>query len=68
MNLSTPDREMVSQIVENERASVQAAAYTIYLQIKPSNKKTITQREFHKEFTDNWETFMKIELEESTGD
>lgn len=66
MILSAPDREMLSQIVENERASVQAAAYTIYLQVKPNAKKVMTPREFHREFTDNWETFMKIELEEYT--
>ena len=68
MHLSAPDREMISQIVENDRVSVQAAAYTIYLQIKPNNKKVMTQREFHKEFADNWETFMKIELEETVGE
>lgn len=68
MYLSAPNREIVSQIVENERASVQAAAYIIYMQIKPNNKKAMTPREFHKEFTDNWETFMKIELEETGGE
>ena len=68
MHLSAPDREIVSQIVGNERASIQAAAYTIYLQIKPNNKKTMTPGEFHKEFADNWETFMKIELEENGGE
>ncbi|HQP79041.1 MAG TPA: hypothetical protein PL115_04150 [Bacteroidales bacterium] len=68
MHLSAPDREIVSQIVDNERASIQAAAYTIYLQIKPNNKKTMNPREFHKEFADNWETFMKIELEENDGE
>lgn len=65
MYLTPSNREMLSQIIQDERASVQAAAYTIYLQIKPNNKKTLTAREFHREFTDNWETFMKIELEET---
>ena len=68
MYLSASDKEMLAQIVENERASVQAAAYTIYLQTKPNNKKVMTPREFHKEFTDNWETFMKIELAETGGE
>lgn len=68
MMLSTPDREKMTMLSEDFRASVQAAAYSVYVQIAPHNKKLMTPREFYKEFADNWETFIKIELEELSGD
>ena len=51
---------------KNVCAPVQAASYTFYLHIIPNNKKHNAMK-FNKEFTDNQETFMKIEFEETGG-
>lgn len=55
------EQELLEEIVYQDRVSVQAAAYTIYVQMTPNNKKPISPREFHREFVDNWEMFNKIE-------
>lgn len=62
MRLSLSDEEMVQTIIQNERASVQAAAYTIYFE--STKGKPLSPREFHVKFADNWEVFMKLELEQ----
>lgn len=60
----TPSQEeMIDVITSEHRASIQSAAYTIYVELTPNNKKPISQREFHQKFRDNWEFFMKLEIE-----
>lgn len=56
------DDEMVKELSFDQRVSIQAAAYTAYVELNP--KKALTQREFHEKFKDNWNTFAMIELEE----
>jgi hypothetical protein len=52
----TPSQEeMLDIIVSDERASIQAAAYTIYSELVKT--KPISQREFHQKFIDNWDFF-----------
>ena len=58
------DEEMINEIIHEQRLCIQAAAYTIYVQLTPNNKKPLSQREFHKEFKDNWNIFQSLELEE----
>lgn len=58
------DDELRDEILFDQRVSIQAAAYTIYLQLTPSNKKPLTPREFHDVFVDNWEIFGNIESKE----
>ena len=56
--LTRSDQEMVDMLSSDNRAAIQAAAYTIYVELTPNNKKPISQREFHQKFRDNWEFFM----------
>ncbi len=58
------DEELKDDLSFDQRVSIQAAAYTVYLQLTPSNKKPITPREFHNEFIDNWEIFANMECKE----
>lgn len=58
------DDELRDEILFDQRVSIQAAAYTIYLQLTPSNKKLLTPREFHDVFVDNWEIFGNMESKE----
>ena len=58
------DEELKDDLSYDLRTSVQAAAYTIYLEMTPSNKKAITPREFHDKFVDNWEIFANMEIKE----
>lgn len=58
------DDELRDEILFDQRVSIQAAAYTIYLQLTPSNKKPLTPREFHDVFVDNWEIFGNMETKE----
>lgn len=58
------DDELRDEILFDQRVSIQAAAYTIYLQLTPSNKKPLTPREFHDVFVDNWEIFGNMESKE----
>lgn len=48
---------MRDDILFEQRVSIQAAAYTIYLELTPNNKKPLTPREFQDKFIDNWEIF-----------
>ena len=63
MMLTTKDVDIIDVIVSNQRINIQAAAYTIYAQIMPNNKKPISQREFHEKFSDNWKIFEDLESE-----
>lgn len=56
------DNEMLKKLSFDQRVSIQAAAYTVYVELNP--KKSLTQREFHEKFKDNWDVFAMIELEE----
>lgn len=58
------DEELHEDILFEQRVSIQAAAYTIYLQLTPSNKKPLTPREFRNSFIDNWEIFGNMENKE----
>ena len=58
------DDELRNKILFDERVCIQAAAYTIYLQLTPNNKKPLTPREFRDKFIDNWEIFANIENRE----
>ncbi len=55
------DDELRDEIIFDQRVSIQAAAYTIYLQLTPNNKKPLTPREFQEKFIDNWEIFGNME-------
>jgi hypothetical protein len=67
MYISSRDEEVIHQVVGEERVSIQAAAYTLYMALTPSNKKPILQREFHMQFVDNWLAFRALEDQESDG-
>lgn len=58
------DDELVEKLSFDQRVSIQATAYTIYLQLTPNNKKPITPREFRELFIDNWEIFSNMENKE----
>ncbi len=60
------DDELHDDILFDQRISIQAAAYTIYFQLTPNNKKPITPREFHDRFIDNWEIFANMECQEKS--
>jgi hypothetical protein len=68
MHLTTRDEEIVMQISYDQRVSIQAAAYAVYAELTPNNKKPISQREFHRIFKDNWQAFGALENEESDED
>ena len=38
MMLSTRDEDIIEVIVNNQRINIQAAAYTVYVQMTPNNK------------------------------
>lgn len=61
--LTPGEQEMMNNIISDNRVCAQAAAYTIYMSLI-SNKKGMTPRDFHKEYVDNWQTFMNLEIEE----
>lgn len=62
MRLTLSEEQMIEQIVENERASVQAAAYLLYTELIKG--KPMSAKEFHVKFVENWEVFMGIEQRE----
>ena len=43
------DDELRDDILFEQRVSIQAAAYTIYLELTPNNKKPLTPREFSRQ-------------------
>lgn len=55
------EEDLRDDVVFEQRASIQAAAYTIYLQLAPNTKNPLTPREFHALFANNWEIFADIE-------
>lgn len=63
MHLTPRDEEIVTQILNHQRVSIQAAAYAVYAELTP--KKPIPPREFHRIFKDHWEAFGVISNEES---
>lgn len=63
MYLTPRDEEILQRVSVDLHVSIQAAAYTTYLELTPANKKPISQREFHSRFRDNWEVFLRIENE-----
>lgn len=68
MRLTPRDEEIVEIIVTELRVSIQAPAYTAYVQLTPNNKKHVPQREFHQIFKDNWQAFCSLEIEKSEQD
>ncbi|MDD6060526.1 MAG: hypothetical protein PUB97_09130 [Ruminococcus sp.] len=58
------DEELRDDILFDQRVSIQAAAYTIYLELTPNNKKPLTPREFRDKFIDNREIFGNMENKE----
>lgn len=61
MHLTPRDQNVIDQLSFDQRVSTQSAAYTIYVALTPSNKKPVSQREFHNLFRDNWEAFARLE-------
>jgi hypothetical protein len=61
MHLNPRDRQLLDEIVFDQRVSIQAAAYTVYIELTPNTTKPVSQREFHAKFKDNWSVFCKIE-------
>lgn len=55
------DDELRNEIVFDERACVQAAAFTVYQQLLPKNQKQLTYKEFHERFVENWKIFADME-------
>lgn len=68
MYLNPRDREIIETILFEQRISIQTAAYTVYEQLTPNNKKPISQREFHRAFKDSWQAFLDLENEECSED
>lgn len=58
--ISQHDDEIIGEIVDHNAVRVVAAAYTIYEQM--CTKKTISKREFYKEFEDNLAHFGKYSM------
>ena len=54
------DEEIIDGLALEQRVCIQAAAYTIYVELL-GNKKALTPREYHQKFTDNWSSFMNVE-------
>lgn len=65
--MTPSNQELVQALIVETRNSVQAAAYVLYLQLKPANKQLLTQRQFHEIFKDNWMIFAQFEEEEQQG-
>lgn len=63
MHLTPRDKELIGIILHDQIVSIQAAAYTAYVQLTPNNKKPVSQREFHQIFKDNWRAFNSLEIE-----
>ena len=60
----TPSQEVIAEVImQDQHISIQAAAYTIYVELTPSNKKPLSQREFNILFIDNWRAFAALEDE-----
>lgn len=64
MYLTPRDEEIINAIIADQRVSIQAAVYAAYVQLTPSNKKPVSQREFHQIFKDNWQAFNSLEIED----
>ncbi|WML51698.1 hypothetical protein RCG17_20005 [Neobacillus sp. PS3-12] len=65
MYLNPRDEEIINAIITDQRVSIQAAVYAAYVQLTPSNKKPVSQREFHQIFKDNWQAFNSLEIEDN---
>lgn len=65
MYLTPRDEEIIDIILNDQRVSIQAAAYAAYVQLTPNNKKPVSHREFHQIFKDNWQAFYSLEIEDS---
>lgn len=63
MRLTPSEEEIIELIKFDQHVSIQAAAYTAYVELTPNNKKPISQREFHQIFKDNWLAFHSLEME-----
>lgn len=62
--LTHRDEDMLEEIIAAHRIIIQAAAYTVYVELTPNNKKQMTQRDFHKIFKDNLHAFENLEKDE----
>lgn len=67
MRLTPHDEDLIEVLQFEYRVSIQAAAYTVYEQLTPSNKKPVSQRAFHNLFRDNWQLFSNFENGESNN-
>lgn len=61
--ISARDEEVIGQVVRDQHVTSVAAAYTVYVELTPGNKKPMSQRDFYQRFRDNWDAFLKIEAE-----
>ncbi|GAB2828810.1 hypothetical protein GCM10027176_36260 [Actinoallomurus bryophytorum] len=61
VHLTLKDEEVVNQLSFDHRVSILAAVYTAYVELTPSNKKPVSQREFFQRYKDNWNAFANIE-------
>lgn len=58
------EEDLRDDILFDQHVCIQAAAYTVYLQLMPNNKKPLTPREFRNQFIDNWNIFAHMENQE----
>ena len=58
------EKDFMADLVNEHRTSVQEAAYTIYTEMLPNNRKPMSPRDFHTRFKDNWIAFAHLEDEE----
>ena len=57
------DEEIIEEIVVEQHIRIQAAAYTIYVELTPNNKKPISQEEFNRKFKVNCNIFGNLDSE-----
>ena len=68
MYLSPRDNQIIDDIIFDQHVTIQAAAYAVYVELTPKNRKPISSREFHTIVKDNWKIFNSLELEETEQD
>ncbi len=56
------DEDFIMEQFDYTNVEILAAAYTIYCEMTPSNKKPISQRDFFEKYNDNWHMFCNIVL------
>jgi hypothetical protein len=61
--ISPREEEVMRQVSLDHRVTALSAAYTLYVEITPGNKKPLSQRDFYRLYRDNWDVFYKLEAE-----